>query len=137
MMSTQPAESNQPQWQQPDFAEPEPTGPGAQETPPYVPGIPLQPRPLPQGPMVQFTVPIVPPAPPSSLETVLTVVSRALWPVWAVLTFLGPLDFMPSLWIVLVASIVLHAVRRTLRQNRRPVNPASASLPPTGADDLR
>lgn len=149
-MSTQPAESGKDhQWQQPDFSRPGAAAPQSYPAQSYdqPPAFPQEPAVnpyldsslAPQGsppPLVTQRLSPLPAPPPSRLETVVEFALRALWPVWAVLVFLGPLHFTPTLPIAIVATILLHLLKRTLAERRRQT-PPSPPLPESGPNDLR
>lgn len=111
-MTNPPTGEPEQRWQQPSFGPPPPD-----------PRLPAT-RPTPFYPPAQR----VPPA--STVETVVSALARLVWPIAIVLFITTNLGFVPMLITAIVASVVLGAVRKNLRQRRY------AALPP-GPDGLR
>jgi hypothetical protein len=107
MVTNPPTEQPEEQrWQQPQFS------PGA-EPQPVVTGRVLVPG---------ERVP-----PPSSVETMISLVAGLVWPVMMILGIFGPLSFWTALVIAFISSSVLGAVRGQLRARRR----AAIQRPPS------
>lgn len=65
--------------------------------------------------------------PPSSAETMISVVAGLVWPVMMVLGIFGPIPFWTALVIAFIASSLLGAVRGQLKARRR----AAIQRPPS------
>lgn len=124
-----PAGEPEQRWQQPSFG---------QQPPPDDGGYPRYgadasaPVPRPAYPIAR-RVP-----PPSAFETVISALSRVVWPIAILLFFITPLGFFQLIIVAMVANIVLGSIRKGLRQRRQAAAlPPAPPAPPSDPDDLR
>lgn len=113
MTYSDPVESRDEQWQQPQFQPDEPPA-----------GQPVS---------GEVVVPGEPAPPPSVAEGVLRGVAGVVWPVMILLAILGYVGFWPAIIIALVTSSVLGQVTRTMSQRRK----ALARPPRRDGEELR
>ncbi len=123
--SNPPTGEPEQRWQQPSFG-PQPSD-GRSDFPGYQPQPPA-PRPF---------YPVTHPVPPAStFETVVSTLSKLVWPIAILLLITTNLGFFPLIITAIVVNVVLGSVKKNLRQRRH------AALPPPPApqaprDELR
>lgn len=107
---TSPARQRPVLWQQPDFearegaSGPLPVPQAAPKTP-AVPAVPGLPEPQ------HF--------PPEAVRLVINIALATMWPVWALLTYLWSMPFLPALPILIVTTVVLHTLKLGIARQQR------------------